>query len=561
MARMYPNYCIAESPGEKKLFTFLKESPKTSDWVVLHSLHIARHVSKTKGEADFVVIVPGVGIVIIEVKAHQRITVKQGSWYFGRDDAPHESPFKQGETAMHSIRQHLLNQSSVFANVPFLNVSWFTEIDFPKTTQMEYQDWQVLNINDLSDAADSLLSSMQKGTSHLKQKIRASRLNGSSLTKETIETAVQLLRPDFDFTMSEKVFRSERRKQLMKFAEDQFIALDIALDNSAAIIKGAAGTGKSVLAAELARRFHVQGKRVGLLCFNRLLAEELTSQLRDTNVFVSTVDSYALLQARKAGFDLPENNIQALKQINLLELHVPEPSKHEILILDEAQDLLNSWYRPLLEECVSGGLGNGQWYAFGDFEAQRIYDQVDSLAFVKNEIRNLPIFTLTRNCRNIIQIGHFAEGLLPIKPKWNSFLRNDSEPDPQLIKLGSGQDVTPILDRVIEEYKNVGFSFDDITILSPIEIKEPQNIFTESKFVSKYTTGARKSGKINFTTISRFKGLESPCVILLDLEQLSDWPSRDDLLYVALTRAMDRLSILANDAAHKFMMDLLERGS
>ncbi|MEI9908000.1 MAG: nuclease-related domain-containing protein [Actinomycetota bacterium] len=80
MAKMYPNYCIAESPGERKLFTYLQESSKTENWVALHSLHVARHISKTKGEADFVVLIPNVGIVVIEVKSHQEIRVKQGSW-------------------------------------------------------------------------------------------------------------------------------------------------------------------------------------------------------------------------------------------------------------------------------------------------------------------------------------------------------------------------------------------------------------------------------------------------------------------------------------------------
>jgi len=221
---------------------------------------------------------------------------------------------------------------------------------------------------------------------------------------------------------------------------------------------------------------------------------------------------------------------------------------------------LNATFRPLLEEIVLDGLTHGQWYAFGDLDAQKIYDQTDSINYVKNEICDVPIFTLTRNCRNIIQIGHFAEGLLPAKPKWNSFRRNESHPDPKLIKIDPNQDMTPILDEVIENCKHTGFSFDDITILSPLEILEPQNIFTESKFVSKFIVGGKKPGKINFTSISKFKGLESPCVILLDLEQLSNWSNRDDLLYVALTRATDRLVILANNSAYLFMTKLLEGG-
>jgi len=526
--------------------------------VVLHSLHIARHISKTKGEADFVVMIPGVGIVVIEVKAHQEIRVKQGSWYFGRENSPHENPFKQGETAMYSIRKHLVAMDIIFARIPFLNVSWFTEIDFPKSNQMEYQDWQVLNIIDLDNAAGSLMASMNAGINHLASKLGISNVNGRSLNLETIEAAVQLLRPDFDFAMSEKLFRSERRKELLKFAEDQFIALDIALDNDAAIIKGAAGTGKSVLAVELARRFQSQSKKVALLCFNRLLADELSNQLRDTNVAVSTVDSYSLKLARDLNMKLPANNIEALKHVNFKDLRIPPEQKFDVIIIDEAQDVLNSTYHPLLDQSVINGLNKGSWYAFGDLDAQKIYDQTDSIDYVKSEIRDVPVFTLTRNCRNIIQIGHFAEGLLPSKPKWNSFLRNENHPDPKLIKIGPDQDMTPTLDEVIEDCKKFGFSFDDIAILSPIEISEPQSIFTESKFVSKYIVGGRKSGKISFTSISKFKGLESPCVILLDLEQLSNWSTRVDLLYVGLTRATDRLVILANNSAHTFMTSLLE---
>ena len=560
MAKMYPNYCIAESPGERKLFTYLNESSKTEGWVVLHSLHIARHISKTKGEADFVVLIPNVGLVVIEVKAHQEIKVKKGSWYFGRDNSPHESPFKQGETAMYSIRKHLVELNPIFARIPFLNVCWFSEIDFPKSSQMEYQDWQVLNIVDLDDAAGSLLASMNSGIKHLGSKLGISNVNGHALNSDTIESAVQLLRPDFDFAMSEKLFRSERRKQLLKFAEEQFIALDIALDNNAAIIKGAAGTGKSVLAVELARRFQARNKKVALFCFNRLLSDELASQLRDTNVTVSTIDAFSLKIAREANINLPLNNIEAVKQINFMNLRVPSDEKFDVVIIDEAQDLLNSTFRPLLDESVLNGLKEGQWYAFGDLDAQKIYDQTDSIDYMKNEIRDVPIFTLTRNCRNIIQIGHFVEGLLPAKPKWNSFLRNESHPDPELIKIGLNQDITPIMDEVIENCKKFGFSFDDITILSPLEIGEPQNIFTESKFVSKYVVGGKKPGKISFTSISKFKGLESPCVILLDLEQLSNWSNRYDLLYVGLTRATDRLVILANNSAYIFLTKLLEGG-
>lgn len=557
MAKMYPNYCITESPGERKLFNFLRESSKMQNWIVLHSLHIARHISKTKGEADFVVLIPSIGIIVIEVKSHQEIKVKQGSWFFGRENTPHESPFKQGETAMHSIRKHLVNQNPIFSRIPFLNVSWFTEIDFPKTNQMEYQGWQVLNIADLDDAAGSLLASMEAGVKHLGNKLGISNAFGVALNAEVMEQAVQLLRPDFDFAMSEKMFRSERKKDLLKFAQDQYIALDISIDNKAAIIKGAAGTGKSVLAMELARRFQTENLRVALFCFNKLLSTEISTQLSDTSVVVSTIDSHALKIARLNSMNLPINNLEAIKQINYQDLEIPENEKFDVIIIDEAQDVLNLSFKPILEKSLKNGLTCGTWYAFGDFDAQKIYDQTDLLEFVRTQIKEVPVFTLTRNCRNVIQIGHFAEGLLAFKPKWKSFLRNENNPDPQLMRIEPDEDMTPILDSVLDQCKAMGFSYDDIAFLSPLEISDPQGIFSESKYASKFVVGTKKIGKISFNSISKFKGLESPCVVLLDLEQLRSWNNRDDLLYVALTRATDRLVLLANNLAHAFLTKLL----
>lgn len=67
MARMMPSYCPENvPPGERALFASLAGSDETHGWIVLHSLAIASHVRQVEGEADFVVIVPGSGILVIE---------------------------------------------------------------------------------------------------------------------------------------------------------------------------------------------------------------------------------------------------------------------------------------------------------------------------------------------------------------------------------------------------------------------------------------------------------------------------------------------------------------
>ena len=84
MARMMPAYCPdGAPPGERELYAELAKSPDTADWIILHSLAIADHVKQVEGEADFAVILPERGVLVIEVKSHQRCkssTTVAGSW-------------------------------------------------------------------------------------------------------------------------------------------------------------------------------------------------------------------------------------------------------------------------------------------------------------------------------------------------------------------------------------------------------------------------------------------------------------------------------------------------
>ncbi len=46
---------------------------------MLHSLAIAGHVRKVEGEADFVAIVPEVGLLVTEVKSHQSVRLRDST--------------------------------------------------------------------------------------------------------------------------------------------------------------------------------------------------------------------------------------------------------------------------------------------------------------------------------------------------------------------------------------------------------------------------------------------------------------------------------------------------
>jgi DNA helicase IV len=242
--------------------------------------------------------------------------------------------------------------------------------------------------------------------------------------------------------------------------------------------------------------------------------------------------------------------------INFASLSVPLELKVDLLIIDEAQDTLNSSYFSLLNSLLEGGLSTGKWIAFGDFDSQQIYGSEDGLKIVMERFGEVPIASLSKNCRNVIQIGHFAEGILSSMPKWNSFLRTSDNPNPRLIAIPPNTDMIPLLDEIIGKLRSEYFSWDEIVVLSPLEIPNPADVFSESKYSKKFSTiDSKQSGQISFSTIGRFKGLESSCVIALDLEQLKNWSTKNELLYILFTRATDRLAIMANNEARSMLVN------
>lgn len=61
------------SPGERHVFELLAQDSSTDGWIALHSLDIAQHRRQISGEADFLVLVPESGVVVLEVKGHRQV--------------------------------------------------------------------------------------------------------------------------------------------------------------------------------------------------------------------------------------------------------------------------------------------------------------------------------------------------------------------------------------------------------------------------------------------------------------------------------------------------------
>ncbi|MEI2638745.1 MAG: NERD domain-containing protein [Microthrixaceae bacterium] len=325
MARMMPTYCPAGAPpGEKALYEALAVAPETDGWIVLHSLALANHVRQVEGEADFVVIVPNEGVLVVEVKSHKSVgLLDDGRWKLGRDAPTSRGPFQQAREAMYSILDFLQRQRVNLARVPVLHAVWFTHIRargmLPRTP--EWHSWQVLDSGDLSDgAAAAVLRTLKAGRVHLAEKNAHFRRADSGPDKLTAERIAAQLRPRFEMQVGSADLRQARKSQLVTFIEEQYRALDAMADNQAVLFTGPAGSGKTLLAVEAAQREQAQGRTGRLLCFNRLLGRRLSDDLRDATGITSGTFHQEMI--RIARIQPPENPGRAFWERELPDLAI-----------------------------------------------------------------------------------------------------------------------------------------------------------------------------------------------------------------------------------------------
>src|SRR5918997_5836857 len=103
---------------------------------------------------------------------------------------------------------------------------------------------------------------------------------------------------------------SEEATELVQLTRRQFDVLDHLRGVRRASIGGPAGSGKTMLAVEKARRLEQEGFRVLLLCFNQPLARHLAAQLepesRTGRLDVYTFHELCLRMGREAGVLPPE---------------------------------------------------------------------------------------------------------------------------------------------------------------------------------------------------------------------------------------------------------------
>jgi len=552
---MMPPYRPAEAPpGERALFDALAKSPETNGWIVLHSLAIASHVRQVKGEADFVVIVPDHGVLVIEVKSHPSVErLPDGRWKLGTQVPTSRGPFQQASEAMHSIKHYLTSREVNLRSVPLIDAVWFTHVRartmLPQSP--EWHGWQLLDSQDLrSGAVSAILRTLVAGAVHLESRITGFTHGGVGPDEATASQIAAILRPKFEAAIVPGDIRSAREAQLAAFIEEQYDALDSMQHNQAVLFTGPAGSGKTWLAMEAGRREIELGHAGRLLCFNRLLGQRLKEDMAGiVGLHVGTFHQEAL---RLSGGQTPIGTEQEFWDAQLPDLAIEALLDHgerevaDFLIVDEIQDLAREPFLDVLDLLVKDGLQGGRVLLFGDFDRQAIYETGDGRNLLKQRIPGLATFVLTVNCRNLPRIGTVVNKLSHIMPAYRRFRRPDDGADPDFIPIPRGKDQSAELADAVRALRGEGYGLDEIVVLSPLRHDSTAETTSDPwlcQILRPADGCAPQAGRLRFSTVHSFKGLDAPAVIITDLDEATT-SNFEPLLYIGMTRATDRLIAL-----------------
>lgn len=575
MAIMIPSVMSPEikSNAERKIFEWFQSAPGTDKWIVLHSLGITTHNKVIYGETDFLVLAPQLGIFALEVKGG-RVKRENGIWYFtnryGKTNSKVRGPFEQAKDGIFSIVEAMKKRVDMdhrhIPNVLFGYGVMFPDIEYT-SSGIDEEQWQVFDSRDGTDVKQFIkrLADGAKG----KWEALYGPLNKSKLPDAAdVRYMASILRGDFDCAVAMSVQLRNANEALIALTKEQYRCLDQLDDNPRCLIQGPAGTGKTLLAIEEVKKFAARGDKVALFCFNSNLADWMSNYFDDMPEsvrpqYVGTFHKYMTQVAKNAdllpAYPHDPEKVQQYYQEDLPEaaaLALLESGElYDIIVVDEAQDLIRDSYLEVLSGSIKKGLARGRWTMFGDFSMQAIYaagmsgaDMIEKLEDQTSFIR----FKLTVNCRNTKPICKEIETVTGFKAPHDLWTKVDGPPV-QYITWSTMEGQCKKLKDVLKQLENAHIKPEQITILSPRKKEDSVVSMLDGYVVKDFKVPSGMN--TTFCTIQAYKGLENTVIILTDIEAFSE----EKLMYVGLSRACSGLFILESEAAKKEYDDLWVR--
>lgn len=565
MARMIPNIDpdSIENAGEQAAYPKIqKQLP--DKWMVRHHYPFCWRVGKyhKEGEADFIVIAPGRGLMFIEVKGSHGFDCRDGQWYRCKKDGSHEpadNPFEQASNAKHQIVGRITRK--LFGGKG--------KEDFPGVYGhlVMYPKGKVEGA--LPESVEPTLMVAYRDMNNLRQRIEGAfdAWGSSSLQAQFTPENAQHVASFFCDNMravpvlSASVEDDDHR--IEEITRLQFLAFRGLLGAKRVHVTGPAGSGKTLLARWTSEHLSSGGERVLLTCYNRVLAEWLRQEHRGDAFEIHSFFSLCRQVVQKAGLpfkpsddasfwtdEAPRLFVEALDRLSPEEL-----DRFDGVIVDEGQDFHEDWWLPLL--LLLRDPDKGRLCVFSDDDQRGMFGRGGAYP------SGLVPFELRENCRNTKKIATYCGNVIgrifeetPLQPEGTAPSFADPHEDPK--------ERSAAVKAIIGDLIGHGFRPSQIAILSPFKSSSSGSSLAYLRPMHGFAVGGGSEHVLEWkedriiwaSTIKAFKGLEAACVILTDAS-ITDIDAQDlSELYVGATRAKHKLITIPKSEGDR---DLLSR--
>lgn len=490
-------------------------------WTAWHSLRI-RDGKNLLGEGDFVLAHPERGLLVLEVKGG-RIEQRDGRW-FTNGTPLDEAPLDQGTKFVTRLSRRLEDWSC--APPAYGAAVVFPDTDFDDQPREDALRGVVLGRRQLDWLPEALPAVVARALPEPRPARGSWMERLHQLWGETWVPALSL--------GGRVRALGERRLAL---DEAQLAALEGLLDNDRVLVRGGAGSGKTLLAAEAARRHAADGERVLLLCFTQPLRKWLEVRLAGTGVEVQTVSGLAkaiadAVDGTDRQGDLTANEFWQATYERAADLC---ERRWDAVVVDEGQDLtFEAWY---LVRALSEGV---RLWAFHD-PGQGFWADREPMGDLFTTT-----FRLTRGQRCPPGIGALAARYAGGAGDERAIAAALKDRTLALVACPAPARAADRIAQEIDRLLSEKVALSDIGVVS-LRGQTAAGAIHHGERIGRHAfvhaDHAEMEERLVADTFLRWKGLERPFVVVADVdERVSRFGTR---MHIALTRALVGARIVA----------------
>ena len=560
MARILPELTAEQlaaiSSGAEATFYRACRKQLDENSTVLYSISwIMRHhgIHASDGEADFLIIMPSIGLLVVEVKGGGiSFNAQTAAWTsIDRNGFQHpiKNPFFQARDACYSIlsklREHpKWNSVSPFRSIVGYGVAFPDLFNKAGLVGPDRPSQIIATADDLENLGEWFVTAIEWWKNEDRRAV--------ALDNRAVPIIEQMFAKSFKVRPLTVQRINEEEKQRITLTMQQARILRTLGCRRRVAIRGGAGTGKTVIAMEKVRQLAKEEYHTLFLCYNRPLGEYLKSvfknfKLVEASSFHEFCGHHLSLASREYGRNFLQEAEQQYPGADKYQILLPfalalalEISKEmfDAVVIDEAQDFFSEFWLPV--EMLLADSVNSPLYVFYD-NNQALYQRPREMPVDPNEV-----FELTINCRNTKVIHQLA---------YRYYQGSPTDP-PTIVGVpvrlhqynGVTQQARVIVRKTIELIHNDRVAPEDIAVLSadPLVKASFQQIIRNHPLPNGikwiFDSIPRAKG-VRYDSVHRFKGMEAPIVFLWGIDTLAV-PEAREVLYVGLSRPLSELHVV-----------------